>query len=137
MATSRKTAGPAKSEGESRTTTYIAPGERPDPYAGNEPSLDPDLAKIRDDEAKKLAEVKIDRSTPEPTIDEDLVKAREADAKRGAKLIGDVYLGADSGAVNVSEADGAGVAVDGADVPAEQPAQKPAAKKAAAKKSSK
>ena len=75
---------------EERVTTYLAPGVRPDPYEGNEPSLDPDLAKARDEEAKTLAEVKVfdERDREDASIDPELVKAREAEAKRGPKVIG-------------------------------------------------
>ena len=53
MAESRKKAGPEKgSVVETRTVTYLAAGEGVDPYAGNTPSLDPELEKLRDAEIK-------------------------------------------------------------------------------------
>lgn len=85
MATPRKKAGPDKGIVETRPfVTYLPAGVRIDPYKGNEPLLDPDLAKIRDEESKVLAEVRIE-PRPEPTIDPELVKAREAELKRDAK----------------------------------------------------
>jgi hypothetical protein len=78
MATREKAekAGP-----ETRTVTYLAPGVAPDLTPGT-PSLDPELEKIREREAEKLAEVKIDRTPMEPTIDPELIKARDAQIKR-------------------------------------------------------
>lgn len=72
---------------ESRTITYLAPGVAPDLTPGT-PTLDPELAKIRDAEAEKLAEVKIDRTPMEPTIDPALVKARDEQIKREQKAAG-------------------------------------------------
>ena len=48
--------------------------------------LDPDLAKVRDEEAAKLAEIVVE-PREEPTIDPELVKAREAEIKRGDKKL--------------------------------------------------
>ena len=64
--------------------TYLEPGKAPDLTPGT-PSLDPELEKIRDAEAEKLAEVKIE-ARPEPTIDPDLEKARDEQIKRETDL---------------------------------------------------
>lgn len=69
---------------------YLPAGVKVDPYAGNEPTLDPDLEKVRDEEIKALAEVKVE-PRPEPTIDPELVKARDEELKRDkerAKALG-------------------------------------------------
>lgn len=83
---------------EEKVVTYLAPGVRVDPYAGNEPSLDPDLEKVRDEEAKALAEVKVFRASDreDASIDPELVKARDAEAKRGAKVLGGVLAKAEA-----------------------------------------
>jgi hypothetical protein len=99
---------------ESRTVKYLAPGVAPDLTPGT-PLLDPELEKIRDREAEKLAEVKIDVSPKEPTIDPALVKARDAEIKRDRER--------------------AGVSSPAAESASEEPAKKSApAKKTAAKK---
>jgi hypothetical protein len=72
---------------ESRTVTYLAPGVAPDLTPGT-PSLDPELEKIRDREAEKLAEVKIDVSPKEATLDPELAKARDAEIKRDRERAG-------------------------------------------------
>lgn len=88
MAEQRKKAGPDKGIVETRPfVEYVPAGVRPDPYAGNEPLLDPDLAKVRDEEVKTLSEVKVE-SREEPTIDPELVKARKAELERDAKRAG-------------------------------------------------
>lgn len=48
--------------------------------------LDPKLAEIRDEEAKKLEAVVVE-PRPEPTIDPELIKLRDAEIKRGDKKI--------------------------------------------------
>ena len=68
---------------ESRTVNYLPAGVGVDPYQG-EPTLDPELAKIREDEIKRN-DVSIDQTPSEPTIDDALVKAREDELKRDAK----------------------------------------------------
>ena len=87
MAESRKKAGPAKSGPETRTVTYLAAGEGVDPYAGNTPTLDPELEKLRDVEAK-ANDVPSGAPIGEPTIDPALVKARDAEIKRDAERAG-------------------------------------------------
>jgi hypothetical protein len=85
MAEQRKKAGPDKGIVETRPfVEYVPAGVRVDPYAGNEPLLDPELAKVRDEEIKALSEVKV---TPreEPTIDPDLVKARDEAIRKDAE----------------------------------------------------
>lgn len=72
---------------ETRTVTYLAPGVAPDPYQG-EPSIDPELEKIREREAKALADVKIDTAPQEPTIDPELVKIRDEQIKRERERAG-------------------------------------------------
>lgn len=72
---------------ETRTVTYLAPGVAPDLTPGT-PSLDPELEKIRDREAEKLAEVVIDVSPKEATLDPELVKARDAEIKRDRERAG-------------------------------------------------
>jgi hypothetical protein len=72
---------------ETRQVTYLPAGVAVDPYEGNEPTLDPKLAKIREDEIK-ANDVKIDTAPKEPTIDPALVKAREDEIKRDAKRAG-------------------------------------------------
>jgi len=85
MAEKRKKAGPAKGTVESRPLVeYVPAGVRVDPYEGNEPLLDPDLKKVREEEVKTLAEVKVE-PRGEITIDPELVKARDADIKQDAK----------------------------------------------------
>jgi len=85
MAEKRKKAGPDKGAVETRPLVeYVPAGVRPDPYAGNVPLLDPDLEKVRDEEAKALSEVKVE-PRPEPTIDPDLVKVRDDELKRDAE----------------------------------------------------
>ena len=76
-------ASPAKSSKagpETRTVTYLAPGKAPD-WQRPDASLDPELEKAREEERKKLDEVKVE-PRPEPTIDDELVKARDAQIKR-------------------------------------------------------
>ena len=68
---------------ESRTVNYLPAGVGVDPYQG-EPTLDPELAKIREEEIKRN-DVEIVSELPEPTIDEALVKAREEELKRDAE----------------------------------------------------
>lgn len=65
---------------ETRTVTYLAPGKAPD-WKRPDALLDPELEKARDEERKKLDEVKVE-PRPEPTIDDELVKARDAQIKR-------------------------------------------------------
>lgn len=85
MAEKRKKAGPDKGVVETRPLVeYVPAGVRIDPYAGNEPLLDPDLVKVRDEEVKALAEVKVE-PREEPSIDPELVKARDAELKSDAK----------------------------------------------------
>lgn len=85
MAEKRKKAGPAKGIVETRPfVEYVPHGVRVDPYAGNEPLLDPVLEKVRDEEVKALAEVKVE-PRGESTIDPELVKARDAEIKRDAE----------------------------------------------------
>lgn len=50
----------------------------------DEPSLDPELAKIRDEEAKALSDIKIETTRPDASIDDELVKARDAEIKAAA-----------------------------------------------------
>lgn len=69
---------------ESRTVNYLPAGVGVDPYAGNVPSLDPELAKIRDAEIKSN-DVPINPALHEPTIDPELVKLRDEEIKRDAK----------------------------------------------------
>lgn len=103
---------------------YLPAGVKVDPYAGNEPTLDPELAKVRDEEAKALSEIKVE-PRPEPTIDPELVKARDEEIKRDQKRAKD--MGLSTRAVAPSD-----------DNEAEEPSEaKAPAKKAAAKKSSK
>lgn len=92
MVAPRKKAGPDKGIVETRPLVeYVPHGVRVDPYKGNEPLLDPDLAKIRDEEAKTLAEVRVE-ARPEPTIGHELVKVREAELKRDAERAKDAGL---------------------------------------------
>lgn len=104
-----------------KVTTYLPPGVRPDPYEGNEPSLDPDLEQAREDEAKKLEDVHVfdERDREDPSIDPELVAIREREQKTGARVIGALLDEGDKSAEAAADAD-------------PQPA-----KKAAAKKSSK
>lgn len=84
----RDKAGPAKGSAvETRTVSYLPAGVGVDPYQG-EPTLDPDLAKIRDEEIKKLADVPSGAPLGEPTIDPALVEAREKELERDAKRAG-------------------------------------------------
>jgi hypothetical protein len=84
----RQKAGPAKGEiVETRNLTYLAAGVGVTPDRG-EPKLDPELAKIRDEEIKANDKVQIDRSFREPSIDPNLVKARKAELERDAKRAG-------------------------------------------------
>ena len=69
---------------EVRNIAYLPAGKAPE-VTRDEPSLDPELAKIREREVKALAEVKVDTARKEPTIDPELVKARDAEIKRLAK----------------------------------------------------
>ena len=69
---------------EVRTVTYLPAGKAPE-VTRDEPSLDPELAKIREREVKALADVKVDTARKEPSIDPELVKARDAEIKRLAK----------------------------------------------------
>lgn len=68
---------------ESRTVTYLPAGVGVDPYQG-EPTLDPELAKVRDAEIK-ANDVPINPAPSEPTIDPELVKLRDAEIKRDAE----------------------------------------------------
>jgi hypothetical protein len=82
----RKKAGPEKGIVETRPfVEYVPAGVRVDPYAGNEPLLDPELEKVREQEIQALSEVKVE-PREEPSIDPDLVRARDntvrVDAKR-------------------------------------------------------
>ena len=63
---------------------YLPSGVKVDPYAGNEPTLDPELEKIRDEEMKALSEIKVEPRS-EPTIDPELVKARDEEIARDQK----------------------------------------------------
>lgn len=80
-------AGGDSSKVETKTVTYLAPGVAPDLTPGT-PSLDPELEKIRDREAEKLAEVVIDVSPKEATLDPELAKARDAEIKRDNERAG-------------------------------------------------
>lgn len=85
MAEKRKKAGPDKGAVETRPLVeYLPAGVRPNPYAGNEPLLDPELEKVRDEEIKALSEVKVEPRQV-PTIDPELVKARDEALQRDAK----------------------------------------------------
>lgn len=85
MAEQRKKAGPEKGIVETRAfVEYVPAGVRVDPYAGNEPLLDPDLEKVRDEETKALSEVKVE-PREEPTIDPELVKARDEAIRKDAE----------------------------------------------------
>jgi hypothetical protein len=86
-------------------SNYLPAGVRIDPYAGNEPSLDPDLEKVRDEEVKALSDVKVEPRA-EPTIDPELVKARDeqiARDKKRAKELGLEFNATASGDDNVSQ----------------------------------
>ena len=84
----RKKAGPAKGEVvETREVTYLPAGVGVSPERG-EPTLDPELAKIRDEEIKRNEQVPSRAPLGEPTIDPELVKARKADLERDAKRAG-------------------------------------------------
>jgi hypothetical protein len=48
--------------------------------------LDPELARIRDEEMKALESITVE-PRPEPTIDPELVKLRDEEIKRGDKKI--------------------------------------------------
>jgi hypothetical protein len=114
MAAQRKKAGPAKGAVETRPLVeYVPAGVRIDPYEGNEPLLDPDLEKVRDEEVKALAEVKVE-PRQEPSIDPELVKARDAELKQDAKRAKDAGLQTRASAP--------------------EPEEKPAAKKSSSKK---
>lgn len=116
MAEKRKKAGPDKGIVETRPfVEYVPAGVRIDPYEGNEPLLDPDLEQVRDEEAKALAEVKVE-ARPEPTIDPELVKARDAELKEDAKRAKEAGLDTRATA------------------PEPEPEPKPAAKKSSKKK---
>lgn len=65
---------------ETRTVTYLAPGQAPD-IKRDDPPLDPVLEAAREEEREKLDAVKVE-PRPEPTIDDELVKARDAQIKR-------------------------------------------------------
>lgn len=106
---------------------YLPAGVRVDPYADNEPLLDPDLEKVRDEEAKALSEIKVE-ARPEPTIDPELVKAREAELARDAKRAKEAGL-------DMPTFDGSDNVATTAEEPATAP--KTTAKKATSKKSSK
>lgn len=83
----REKAGPAKgSVVETRNLTYLPAGVGVTPERG-EPTLDPELARIRDEEIKANDKVKVE-ARPEPTIDPVLVKARKAELERDAKRAG-------------------------------------------------
>lgn len=107
MAGERKKAGPDKGIVETRPfVEYLPAGVRVDPYEGNEPLLDPDLEKVRDEEAKALSEVTVEGRS-EPTIDPELVKARDEAIKKDAeraKKAGLPTRAVASGNDNVAEA---------------------------------
>ena len=111
----RKKDGPS-GEVETRTVSYLPAGVGVDPYQG-EPTLDPDLAKIRDEEIKKLEGVPAVAPLGEPTIDEELVKARKAELERDAKRAG----------VNLSDTSAGKAETES------QPAKKAASKKSSKK----
>lgn len=121
----RKKAGPAKGEVvEKREVTYLPAGVGVSPERG-EPTLDPELAKVRDEEIKRNEQVPARATLGEPTIAPELVKAREAELKRDAKRAG----------VNLADTSvGKSEATPSADA---EPATKAPAKKAASSKSSK
>ena len=73
-----------KAEGEVRTITYLAPGQAPE-VQRDEPSLDPELAEIRDREAEANS-VDISGSREDISIDDELVKARDEQIKRETDL---------------------------------------------------
>ena len=99
----RKKAGPAKGEVvETREVTYLPAGVGVTPER-DEPLLDPELAKIRDEEIKRNEKVPAVAPLSEPTIDPELVKARKAELERDAKRVG-VKL-ADTSAGKAEEAD--------------------------------
>ena len=92
MAERRKKAGPDKGVVETRAfVEYVPAGVRINPYEGNEPLLDPDLEKVRDEESKALSEIKV---TPreEPSIDPELVKERDKAIERDAKRAKDAGI---------------------------------------------
>jgi len=84
----RKKAGPAKGEVvETREITYLPAGVGVSPERG-EPTLDPELSKIRDKEIERNEQVPARAPLGEPTIDPELVKARKAELERDAKRAG-------------------------------------------------
>lgn len=76
----------AEPKAETKTITYLPAGVGVTPERGA-PTLDPELAKIRDEEIKANEKVKV-LPRPEPTIDPELVKARKAELERDAKRAG-------------------------------------------------
>lgn len=72
---------------ETRTITYLPAGQGVTPTRG-EPTLDPELAKIRDKEVERNEQVPARAPLGDPTIDEALVKARQAELERDAKRAG-------------------------------------------------
>lgn len=84
----REKAGPAKGEAvETREVTYLAAGVGVTPERG-EPTLDPELAKVRDEEIKRNEKVPAVAPLGEPTIDPALVEARKKELERDAKRAG-------------------------------------------------
>ena len=84
----RQKSGPKKgSVVESKNFTYLPAGVGVTPERG-EPLLDPELAKIRDEEIKRNEKVPARASLGEPTIDPALVRARKAELERDAKRAG-------------------------------------------------
>lgn len=108
MATRKKA---EKAPGEVRTIEYLPPGVKPD-VQRDDPSLDPALEEIREQEIK-ANDVDISGSREEPSIAPELVEARDEQIKRETDLA--------NGEVAVSD----------------DAEPKPVAKKATAKKSSK
>jgi hypothetical protein len=102
----RKKSGPEKgSVVESKDFTYLPAGVGVSPERG-EPSLDPELAKIRDEEIKRNEQVPSRAPLGEPTIDPEVVEARKADLERDAKRAKDAGVetrAKSSGNDNVSE----------------------------------
>jgi hypothetical protein len=75
-----------KAEGEVKTVEYLAPGVKPD--VQREPfTLDPELEEIRERETE-ANKVDISGSREEPSIAPELVKLRDEEAERGAKRLG-------------------------------------------------
>lgn len=66
---------------ESRTVEFLPAGVGVDPLAGNVPTLDPELARIREAEIK-ANDVPINPAPGAPTIDPVLVKMRDEQIRR-------------------------------------------------------